>query len=377
MSSHHWRVRLIGMDLSDEARTLIEELIAENERLQNQLEEKRLSALTATSGWGERGGAGSVSTPGRDMPSRTQTLDTRQFPDTRMLITASADGWVKRTDLNSYFRQRRGGVGNYDLKTRDGDPVTYLATADAEDNLLILTQSGRAYTVAVAAIPLTERNARGESLMKLANIPGDDRIVAIQGFSEADQQKYVLLGSRSGFIKRMRGHYYGPALEQGKVVLDPRQTGGPASTLCLSTGTADVLMVSKGGMSTRFNISTAPLQAAPGIKLSAKDELVGIAAVHEESAVAVITKDGVGTRRLMEGFTPNKAPGAAGKIIMKSDEVIGIAAASDTAELVCLTGFGKIIRFSAEEIPAKTAPVQGVDVMDVRGDGITAVLGLE
>ena len=370
MSSHHWRVRLVGVDLSDEARTIIEDLIAENERLRAQLEEIRLTQTA-------RPPSSAAPGPARETPSRAPTLDTRRFSDTRMLVTASADGAVKRTELNLYYRQRRGGVGNFDLRTREGDPVQFLAVAETTDSLLVLAQSGRAYRLPVADIPQTERAARGESLPKLLGWGPEERLAAVLGFSEADQERYVILGSRTGFVKRIRGHYFGPSLEQGKVVMDPRQTGGPAAAMCLSNGKADILMVSSGGMSTRFNISTAPLQAGPGIKLSGKDMLVGIAPVFEESAVVVVTRDGLGTRRLMEGFTPNKAPGAAGKIIMKSDEVVGIAVAPDEADLVCLSGFGKLIRFTAEEIPAKTAPVQGVDVMEVRGDALTAVIALE
>ncbi len=371
MPSHHWRVRLVGVDLSDEARTIIEDLIAENERLQAELDELRRSHAARPAP------APAPAGPGRDSVIRAPTLDTRRVSDTLMLLTASAEGSIKRTELNAYFRQRRGGLGNYDLRTREGDPAQFLAVADTADTLLALTQSGRAYRLPVTDIPLAERAARGESLGKLLNWPADERLAAMLGFSEADQERYVVLGSRTGFVKRMRGHYFGASLEQGKVVMDPRQTGGPAAAMCLSNGKADILMVSSGGMSTRFNISTAPLQAGPGIKLSGKDTLVGIAPVFEESAVVVVTRDGLGTRRLMEGFTPNKAPGAAGKIIMKSDEVVGIAVAPDDADLVCLTGFGKLIRFTAEEIPAKTAPVQGVDVVEVRGDTVTAVIALE
>jgi len=79
----------------------------------------------------------------------------------------------------------------------------------------------------------------------------------------------------------------------------------------------------------------------------------------------------------MEGFTPNKSPGAAGKIMMKTDEVAGVVLASDDAELIVLTRFGKVVRFEANEIPAKTAPVQGVDIVEVRGDAVTAAASLE
>src|SRR5687768_11754375 len=106
MSPHHWRVRLVGVDLSDEARAIIDDLIAENDRLRDQLEDLRLEKATTRAAPPPTGRG-----PGVETPSRSSALDTRQFPDTRMLITASAEGQIKRTDLNSYYRQRRGGLG--------------------------------------------------------------------------------------------------------------------------------------------------------------------------------------------------------------------------------------------------------------------------
>jgi DNA gyrase subunit A len=359
MTSNNWRERLAVLDLSPEARTLVEELLTENERLRSHIEASTPSRIREA--------------PRESSGLRPSTLETRQFVETRVLVTISAAGHAKRTSLNSYGRQRRGGMGIYDIRTRDDDSAHLVTVADADDFLLLLTQTGRAFRVAVADLPLTEPRGRGVELSTLADL-ANEQIAAVLSLSEADLQRYVLFASQTGFIKRMRAHYFGPALKPGTVVMDPRQTGGPAEAMCLSIGTADVLMVSRGGMATRFNISTAPLNASPGIKLRAGDRLAGVAAVHEEDAVFLATEDGLGTRRLMEGFTANKAPGAAGKIIMKSEAVTAVTVAPDPAELVCLTAFAKIIRFSADEIPAKTAPVQGVDVVDVRGDRVVAAV---
>ena len=362
MSSSPWRARLDSLNLSDAARELVEELIDENERLRAFLAEHRAAPAAPAP---------------RESAARPPVLDTRAFPASRMLVTLSAAGLAKRTEINAYGRQRRGGVGNFDLRVRDDDTARFVVVADSDDHLLLLTQSGRVYRVAIAALPLTERNGKGEPVGQLCAMPDDERLAAVLALTEADLQRYIVLTSQTGFVKRMRAHYFGPSYEQGKTVIDPRQTGGPAAAMCLSGGSADVLLVSRQAMATRFSISVAPLQAAPGIKLRSDDSLIGVVAVSEESVVAVITADGLGTRRLMEGFTPNKSPGAAGKIMMKTDEVAGVALAPDRAELIALTRFGKAIRFEADEIPAKTAPVQGVDIVEVRGDAVTAVASLE
>ncbi|MFN8496504.1 MAG: DNA gyrase C-terminal beta-propeller domain-containing protein [Anaerolineae bacterium] len=347
--------------------------MAENERLRTALETARSPQTT-------RPAASSGAGPSfRDLASgRAAVLDTRSVTETLMLVTVSATGQAKRTAINRYSRQRRGGIGIFDLRTADTDEARFLTVADQADALLLLTASGKVYRVAVAAITeASDPRSRGEDILVAAGVEEGDKLAAILPLSEADQGRYVLLGSQSGFIKRMRGHYFGSSFEPGRVVLDPRQTGGPACAMCLSSGTADVLMVSRGGMATRFNISVAPLQAAPGLKLRPGDTLVGLSAIHEPDAVFVVTEDGLGTRRLMEGFTANKAPGAAGKIIIKSETVAGIVRAPDSADLVVLTRFSKIIRFTAEEVPAKTAPVQGVDIVELRGDIVTAAASID
>ncbi|MFN8481575.1 MAG: DNA gyrase C-terminal beta-propeller domain-containing protein [Anaerolineae bacterium] len=373
MSTNSWHARLAQISDLAEAKALLEELVTENERLRAALETAR--AVQAA-----RPGASSSAGPSfRDVgASRAAALDTRQVTETAMLITVSADGQAKRTAINRYSRQRRGGIGIFDLRAADTDEARFVAVADQADALLLLAASGRVYRVAVAAIAEAfDPRSRGEDILAAAGVETGDRLAAILPLSEADQQRYVLLGSQNGFIKRMRGHYFGSSFEPGRVVLDPRQTGGSACAMCLSSGTADVLMVSRGGMAARFNISVAPLQAAPGLKLRTGDTLVGLAAIHEADSVFVVTEDGLGTRRLMEGFAANKAPGAAGKIIMKSEAVAGVVRAPDSADLVVLTRFSKLIRFTAEEVPAKTAPVQGVDIVELRGDIVTAAASID
>ncbi|MFN8470605.1 MAG: DNA gyrase C-terminal beta-propeller domain-containing protein [Anaerolineae bacterium] len=373
MSTNSWRARLADVSDLSEAKALFEELLAENERLRSALEAARAAHETRTS-------ASSNTGPSfRDLASsRASVLDTRQVTETLMLITISAAGQAKRTPINRYSRQRRGGIGIFDLRAADTDEARFLAIADQADALLLLSASGRVYRVAIADIPeASDPRSRGDDILVAAHMDANDKLAAVLPMSEADQQRYVLLGSQNGFIKRMRGHYFGSSFEPGRVVLDPRQTGGAASAMCLSSGTADVLMVSRGGMATRFNISVAPLQAAPGLKLRPGDTLAGLAAIHEPDQVFVVTEDGLGTRRTMEGFAANKAPGAAGKIIMKSEVVAGIVRAPDSADLVVLTRFSKLIRFTAEEVPAKTAPVQGVDIVELRGDIVTAAASID
>jgi DNA gyrase/topoisomerase IV subunit A len=89
--------------------------------------------------------------------------------------------------------------------------------------------------------------------------------------------------------------------------------------------------------------------------------------------VLLVTADGQGTRRQMAGFTTNKSPGGQGKVIMKSDALVGAVRVGSGDEALCISGLAKIIRFAVDEAPAKSGNVQGVSVLDTRGDSLAAL----
>jgi DNA gyrase subunit A len=116
------------------------------------------------------------------------------------------------------------------------------------------------------------------------------------------------------------------------------------------------------------------MQGTHGIRMEAGDGVVAITAVRDESGVFLLGADGRGSLRLMRGFNANKAPGAGGKIALKSDDLIGATTVGPGADLFILSHLSKIIRFKADEVPAKAGAVQGVNCMSLRADQPVAVL---
>jgi DNA gyrase subunit A len=276
---------------------------------------------------------------------------------------------IKRTPRHLYGRQRRGGMGVFDLDLSGEDAPVQLAHAEAEDVLLLLTDDGRAFRLPLTSVPESPVRARGSDLRDLVPLRSNERIV---GALPEGGGQYIVLLSKRGWIRRVLAAYLGKNLIPGTTFHDLKE-GGPLVAACWSPGSGDLLLVSREGKAIRFMERQVPARGCLGIRLDPADEAVAVAAVGPEDGVFLLGEDGQGTIRLMSGFSANKAPGAGGKVVMKSERLVGAARVGEADELFVISRLAKLIRFAAEEIPPKEGVVQGVACMSLRADEAVAV----
>ena len=307
---------------------------------------------------------------GRETPARPPASLPDEPPTDQNIVTLSQKGYAKRTPRHLYGRQRRGGMGVFDLDTSDDDSPALLAQAGAADTLLLFSNDGRAFRLPVSALPESPVRARGEALRdKLPLRPGE-RIVG--ALAEGEGQYAVLLSQR-GWVRRVRASYLGKSLIPGTSFHDVKE-GGPLVAACWTRGGDDLFLASRDGKALRFLETQVPARGCLGMRLDVTDAAVAVTAVREDSGVFLLGEDGQGTIRLMRGFAANKAPGAGGKVAMKTDRLVAAVAASPGDELFIISRLGKLIRFAADEIPAKEGVVQGVACMALRADEAAAVV---
>jgi DNA gyrase subunit A len=299
---------------------------------------------------------------------------TLRYPDDVMVVTITSRGLAKRTPLNDYSAQRRGGLGVYDIQSSRDDPVTQLLVTFNTASLLILSTRGRAFRIPLDIIPLAEVRGRGGSLPERLMFTSDEAIgctVALD--DERDDRSNLLIVTTSGLVRAVHRTYVGPRLQPGTLLSDPKRGGAPAA-MAFSNGTSDVLIALRSGVGYRFDERLIRREGTRGIQTSPDDVVAGIASVSgDEDEVLLVTADGQGTRRQMAGFAANKTPGGQGKVLIKSDALVGIARVAEGDEALCISGFAKIIRFAAAEVPSKSGTVQGVSVLDTRGDSLAAL----
>lgn len=298
-----------------------------------------------------------------------EPLEPNEPPTTINIITATASGIAKRTPRHLYSRQRRGGMGVFDLESPVNEPPAVLTVADESANLLLITNLARAFRLPVSAIPEKEVREKGENILNKLNLLDGERLAAIL----PDQaQGYVAMVSEHGIVRLLRHHVFGEYMKPGTALYD-HKAFGPLAAACWTPGDGDLFIATRSGRGIRFSEKLVPPQGGSGIRLSDDDVAVAVTAVYPESGVFLIGADGKGTIRLMEGFNPNKAPGAGGKIAINTDQLVAALSVEENDEIFVISKLSKIIRFHASEVPPKEGVVQGVICMSLRSDEPVAV----
>lgn len=309
--------------------------------------------------------------PEMDGPLEPYTETEPAEPATTLnLITATASGIAKRTPRHLYARQNRGGMGIFDLETTEEDPPVLLAIADERHAILLITTAGRAFRLPVSSIPEAPVRSRGESIIARFSWPEDEQLAAIV---PEQAQGYLALASQNGMVRLLRHHVFGEYMKPGTALYDFRLFGRLASA-CWTTGSQDLFLATCQGRAIRFSEKLVPPQGTLGIRLSEDDDVVSITAVSSDSGVFLLGSDGKGTVRQMQGFAPNKSPGAGGKTAMVTERLVCALSTEDSQDVFIISRLSKIIRFRLDQIPAKEGVVQGVVCMSLRADVPVAAL---
>lgn len=298
-------------------------------------------------------------------------LETSEPPTTLNVITVSQNKIAKRTPRHLYSRQRRSGMGIFDLETADDDPPAQLLVADESQDLLVITTQGRAFKLPVSDLPEAQVRSKGVSLLDKLTLNDHEQIALLLPHQK---QGYLAIVTEQSYVRRFRYHYFRDDMSPGLVLYDPKDMGAPIAA-CWSAGNEDLLIATKLGKAIRFSEQKITTMGNLGIRLGKGDSVVGIVGVNDKSRVCLISADGKGTVRLMSAFTANKAPGAGGKVAIKSDTVAGVTTVGKKDDVFIISRLSKIIRFQAAEIPPKEGVVQGVNCMSLRADEVVAVTG--
>lgn len=304
---------------------------------------------------------------------REPSLEPSEPPTTINVITVSKSGLAKRTPRHLYARQRRAGMGIFDLETPEDDPPAHLVVADEAHDLLIITDQARVFRLPVSDLPESPVRSRGQNLNeRLPLHPGETIAIILP----RQTQGYLVLVSQTGQVRRLRHHLFRELLGPGTAVYDIREIGPPAVG-CWTSGEDELFIASRQGRAIRFGEQQVPTKGCLGLRLNPDDAVVAVTGVRPESGVFLLSADGKGIIREMSGFSPNKAPGSGGKAALKTDHLAGALAVAPEADLFIISRLSKIIRFQAAEVSTTEGVVQGVHCIGLRSDEVVTVSGSE
>ena len=306
------------------------------------------------------------------------------IPDETVVVTISHEGYIKRTDVDSYRKQGRGGKGVRGGATKEGDFLEHLFVVSTHDYLLVFTDRGRIYWARVFDLPVMSRTSRGRSIANILQMQPTEVHRAVLAVKEFEQEDFVLFATAKGTVKKTALHAY----------KRPRNTGIIAISLDAddqlinverTSGENEIVLGSRNGMAVRFQESDvrAMGRSARGVKgmtLAPDDVVVSMIAIEPDQSVLTICENGYGKRTSIEEYRKTKR-GGKGVINIKTSErngkVVAIRAVTDTDELMIITAKGMMLRTDLSAVREIGRATQGVRLIRLDdGDRVVAVAKL-
>ena len=310
------------------------------------------------------------------------------IPDEKVVITISHAGYIKRTSLDEYKVQNRGGVGQKASTTRNEDFLEDLFVGTNHQYMLFFTQKGKCFWMRVYEIPEGSKTSKGRAIQNLINIEQDDKVKAFictKDLKDEDyiNNHYVIMATKKGQVKKT-------SLEQYS---RPRVNGINAITIKeddelleakLTDGNSQVMLALKSGKAIRFEeAKTRPMgrnaSGVRGIRLQHdKDEVIGMVSVNDmDSNILVVSSNGYGKRSKLEDYRITNRGGKGVKTISiteKTGDLVAIKNVDDSNGLMIINKSGIAIRMAVEDLRVMGRATQGVKLINIKdGDSIAAV----
>jgi len=334
-------------------------------------------------------------------PRRTEiTLSAEEFnpedfyADEDVVITISHFGYIKRTSLNEFHVQSRGGVGKKASATRDEDFIEHIYVANMHSTMLFFTEKGICYRLKVYEIPEGTRTSKGRAVQNLLAIEQDDKIKTYLNAAKIESKEYtdshfVVLVTRQGIIKRTCLTEFANARSRNKgiIAINFKEDDGLLDAL-LTNGTDEIMIAGRAGYCVRFDEEDArPLGRASmgvrGINLAEGDVVVGAirrdtsAEDAQNHTVLVVSENGFGKRSFGDDYRHTNR-GAKGvrtmNITEKTGALVAIKNVTEENDLMIITKSGLTIRMAVTDIRLCGRATQGVKLINIReGDSIAAV----
>ena len=296
--------------------------------------------------------------------------------DEEMVITVSREGYVKRTEVDTYRAQRRGGRGLQGMGTKDEDWVEHLFVASAHEYMMIFTRSGRCHWLKVWQVPPAGRHSRGKPIVNLLNIDPADEIASVVPVREFSDDRYLMFCTRGGKIKKTALSAYGNVRSVGLIGINIRD-GDELIDVQVTGGDDEVILATRNGLAIRFRESDARVmgrvaEGVRGVRLGDDDRVVGMVVVaREEATLLVVSESGMGKRSEIDAYRL-QARGGKGVINLKTTErtgkVVAIKSVVPGDQLMVITRNGIINRQNIDEIRVIGRATQGVRLVNLDDD---------
>ena len=295
--------------------------------------------------------------------------------DDDMVVTITRSGYIKRTHVEAYRSQKRGGKGVTGMETKEEDIVEDLFVASTHSYLLFFTNKGKVHWLKVHEIPEGGRQAKGKAMANVLSLADGERVATCVPVRDFESGGYVLFATKQGKVKKTElsafshpraGGIQAITLEEGDEVMAARRTDGQR----------EVLLSTKLGMIIRFpEDEVRPMgrtaAGVRGIDVDEGDQVIAAETLREGVTILTVTERGYGKRTPLDEY---RLQGRAGKGIIdiktagRNGAVVGMLQVREGDDILVVTTKGKMIRLHADEITSQGRNTMGVRIIDLDAD---------
>jgi DNA gyrase subunit A len=295
--------------------------------------------------------------------------------DEDMVVTITRSGYIKRTHVEAYRSQKRGGKGVTGMETKEEDIVEDLFVASTHSYLLFFTNKGKVHWLKVHEIPEGGRMAKGKAMVNVLSLAEGEQVATCVPVRDFESGGYILFATKQGTVKKTElsafshpraGGILGITLDPGDEVMAARRTDGQR----------EVLLSTKKGMIIRFSEDEVrPMGRAAGgvrgIEVDEGDQVIAAEVVQEGASVLTVTERGYGKRTPLDEY---RLQGRAGKGIIdiktegRNGSVVGMLQVREGDDILVVTTKGKMIRMHADDITSQGRNTMGVRIIDIEPD---------
>ena len=301
--------------------------------------------------------------------------------DEDVLIAITQRGYIKRTPVEAYRSQGRGGKGLIGMSTRDEDELEHLFAAGTLNSILFFSDRGKVYSERAFLIPELDRTAKGSSLMNVLPLMPTEKITAALPVRDFDEGEYLTMVTRNGRIKRVEIGAFRNVRPSGLIAIN-LDDDDELGWVKLTRGGQDLILVTEQGRAIRFaEEDVRPMgRTAAGVnamRLEPGDRITGVDVVLPDEDLLLITEKGFGKRTPLDEFRRQSRYGKGVRAMTlnsRSGHIVGARVVTGDDEVTCISVNGIILRTPVRNVSQQGRYSRGVTVMDLReGDSVASV----
>ena len=315
-----------------------------------------------------------------DMTAIDYIEDESLIPEENIIVTVTKNGYIKRCTSDTYKIQNRGGVGVKGMSTNDEDFVEYLLNLSTHDYIMIFTNKGKVYRLKGYEIPEFSRQSKGLPIVNVLPVEKDEKISNIIKLNVENKEKYLILATKQGLIKRTNLEEFENIRATGKICIKLKENDeliGVKKT----NGESNILLASSEGRMNVFDeneirVMGRTASGVKGINLGSS-KCVSIENVNDDDNIVIVTENGYGKKTLISEYRKTKRGSKGVKalnITEKNGNIASIKKVIDDSDIMIITNQGIIIRLPLEQVSQLGRVTQGTRLINLKsGQKVSSV----